>query len=167
MTNASTCDTSVSSKSIKTNDKKDDGKAIELIVQYTVDQVLLVELKLTLVYSTEFRVYDEITTDKRVIDHYKDMRTFQTVSFYKRMEERYSFEYGKYRALMTMDEAFDALEDYVVRNAPVVVLKCGGGGFLQIQLSLHPGHWPLHTKRCRRLVLADELDRHLWKLHWS
>jgi hypothetical protein len=74
-------------KSIKTNDKKLDE---------------------------EFRVYEEHTSEKRVVDHYRDMRKNHTVAFYRTMELKYSFEDGKYRRLMTVEEAFDELEHYVV-----------------------------------------------------
>jgi hypothetical protein len=62
----------------------------------------------------EFRIYDENTSEQRVVDHYRDMRTFHTVNFYRRMEQKYSFENGSYRRLMTIEEAFDELESYVV-----------------------------------------------------
>jgi hypothetical protein len=62
----------------------------------------------------EFRVYSEETSPARVIQHYKDMRSFHTVAFYRKMEEKYTFENGKYRRLMTVDEAFEELEHYVV-----------------------------------------------------
>ena len=61
-----------------------------------------------------FRMYD--TATQRVLDHYRDMRTHQTVAFYRRMEQKYSFEHGRYRRLMTVAEAFDELEHYVVRT---------------------------------------------------
>lgn len=66
----------------------------------------------------EFRVYttDE-NTPARVIEHYKDMRTFQTVEFYKRMEEKYSFESGG-RRMMTIEEAFAELESYIDASDP-------------------------------------------------
>ena len=72
--------------SIKTNDKADD----------------------------DFRVYDEETSPARVVQHYKDMRKNHTVAFYRRMEEKYSFEDGAHRRMMTIDEAFAELEHYVV-----------------------------------------------------
>jgi hypothetical protein len=62
----------------------------------------------------DFRIYDECTSEQRVVNHYRDMRTFHTVDFYRRMEQKYSFENGKYRRLMTIEEAFDELESYVV-----------------------------------------------------
>lgn len=64
----------------------------------------------------DFRVYNEKSTPPRVIQHYKDMRANQTVEFYRKMEEKYSFENGKYRKLMTIEEAFAELESYVVSH---------------------------------------------------
>ena len=61
-----------------------------------------------------FRIYDEVTSERRVVEHYRDMRAFQTVAFYRRMESKYSFENGQYRRLMTVEEAFEELERYVV-----------------------------------------------------
>lgn len=62
----------------------------------------------------EFRVYDEETTLPRVVEHYRDMRQYQTVDFYRRMEQKYDFSNGNYRKLMSIDDAFAALENYVV-----------------------------------------------------
>ena len=50
----------------------------------------------------EFRTYDTSETPERVIEHYKDMRTNQTVEFYDRMAEKYSFENGKYRLVIIL-----------------------------------------------------------------
>lgn len=75
---------------IKTNDKKDEDFRV-----YTVDDA----------------------TPERVIEHYRDMRTFQTVEFYKRMEQKYSFDNGG-RRLMTIEEAFAELENYVDASDP-------------------------------------------------
>ena len=77
-------------ESIKTNDKKDE----------------------------DFRVYKEEATPARVIQHYKDMRINHTVAFYRKMEEKYSFPDGKYRRLMTIDEAFVELEHYIDSSDP-------------------------------------------------
>lgn len=62
----------------------------------------------------EFRVYSEETSLPRVVEHYRDMRRFQTVDFYRRMEQKYDFENGNYRRLMSIEEAFAELEQYVV-----------------------------------------------------
>lgn len=62
----------------------------------------------------DFRIYSEEASEKRVVDHYRDMRKFQTVNFYQKMEQKYSFENGKYRRMMTIEEAFAELEHYVV-----------------------------------------------------
>lgn len=66
----------------------------------------------------EFRTYNNIETSERVIQHYKDMRTHQTVEFYNRMENKYSFENGAYRRLMTIEEAFLELENYIDASDP-------------------------------------------------
>ena len=62
----------------------------------------------------DFRIYSEDTSLKRVVEHYRDMRRFQTVDFCRRMEQKHSFENGNFRKRMTMEEAFTELEDYVV-----------------------------------------------------
>jgi len=67
---------------------------------------------------SEFRTYDDTTSPVRVVEHYRDMRTFQTVEFYKRMEEKYSFENGKFRRMMTIEEALEELENYVDASDP-------------------------------------------------
>jgi hypothetical protein len=71
-------------------------------------------IKTSVKKDDEFRIYDESTSEQRVVDHYRDMRTFHTVDFYRRMEQKYSFENGNYRRLMTIEDAFDELESYVV-----------------------------------------------------
>lgn len=77
-------------KAIKTNDKEDD----------------------------KFRVYSaDEDTPARVIEHYRDMRTNHTVEFYKRMEQKYSFENGG-RRKMTIEQAFAELEDYIDASDP-------------------------------------------------
>lgn len=41
----------------------------------------------------EFRTYtQDDDTPVRVVEHYRDMRRYQTVEFYERMEKKYSFE---------------------------------------------------------------------------
>ena len=72
----------------------------------------------------EFRIYDEVTSEPRVIQHYKDMRRFQTVAFYRKMEEKYSFDNGTYRRLMTIEEALQELEHYIVRGKARVAFCC-------------------------------------------
>mmetsp|Transcript_90 Transcript_90/g.137 ORF Transcript_90/g.137 Transcript_90/m.137 type:complete len:299 (-) Transcript_90:124-1020(-) len=77
-------------KAIKTNNKEDD----------------------------KFRVYSaDEDTPARVIEHYRDMRTNHTVEFYKRMEQKYSFENGG-RRKMTIEQAFAELEDYIDASDP-------------------------------------------------
>lgn len=66
----------------------------------------------------DFRVYSSESTPTRVVDHYRDMRTYQTVAFYKKMEQKYDFSNGKYRRLMTIEEAFQELENYIDASDP-------------------------------------------------
>jgi inositol oxygenase len=67
----------------------------------------------------DFRTYtQDEDTPARVIEHYRDMRRFQTVEFYEKMEKKYSFENGTYRKLMTIEEAFVELENYVDASDP-------------------------------------------------
>lgn len=65
-----------------------------------------------------FRVYESDTSAPRVVEHYRDMRQFQTVDFYRKMEKKYDFANGKYRRLMTIEEAFIELENYVDASDP-------------------------------------------------
>lgn len=76
----------------------------------------------------DFRVYDEVTSDPRVVQHYKDMRAFQTLDFYRRMEQKFSFENGTYRCLMKIEEAFDELEHYIVRRMRAFFFSLRGLG---------------------------------------
>lgn len=66
----------------------------------------------------EFRIYDANESPERVIEHYRDMRKNHTVDFYRKMEEKYDFTNGKYRRLMTIEEAFAELENYVDASDP-------------------------------------------------
>ena len=68
--------------------------------------------------AEEFRTYNVTETAERVIQHYKDMRTYQTVDFYDRMAQKYSFDNGAYRRLMTIEEAFLELENYIDASDP-------------------------------------------------
>jgi hypothetical protein len=38
-------------------------------------------IKTSVKKDDEFRIYDESTSEQRVVDHYRDMRTFHTVDF--------------------------------------------------------------------------------------
>jgi hypothetical protein len=70
----------------------------------------------------DFRNYSSSTNtstadapvQQRVLAHYTAMRKYQTVNFYRRMEQKYSFANGQYRRIMTIAEAFTELEHYVV-----------------------------------------------------
>lgn len=66
----------------------------------------------------EFRVYDSKESPVRVVEHYRDMRRFQTLRFYEKMEKKYDFSNGNYRRLMTIEEAFAELENYVDASDP-------------------------------------------------
>jgi hypothetical protein len=66
----------------------------------------------------DFRIYDQTTTPQRVVDHYRNMRTYQTVDFYRKMEQKYDFSNGNYRRLMTIEEALVELENYVDSSDP-------------------------------------------------
>ena len=66
----------------------------------------------------DFRIYDVTESPVRVVEHYRDMRRFQTVEFYKKMENKYDFSNGKFRRLMTIEEAFAELEHYVDASDP-------------------------------------------------
>lgn len=65
-----------------------------------------------------FRVYTSTDSPSRVVEHYTDMRRFQTVDFYARMEKKYDFSNGNYRRKMTILEAFSELENYVDASDP-------------------------------------------------
>lgn len=65
-----------------------------------------------------FRIYDVKDSPKRVVEHYRDMRMFHTVDFYRKMEQKYDFSNGNYRRLMTIEEAFAELENYVDSSDP-------------------------------------------------
>ncbi len=69
--------------------------------------------------ANEFRRLNEEKSPPRVVDHYRDMRRYQTIDFYKKMEKKYSFENEQYRKLMTIEEAFAELEHYVVGGTNV------------------------------------------------
>jgi len=67
---------------------------------------------------TQFRNYTDSVLQARVANHYRTMRKHQTVAFYEKMEEKYSFAPGKHRAEMTIREAFKVLETYVDSSDP-------------------------------------------------
>lgn len=68
----------------------------------------------------EFRNYTDSFRHSVVHNHYRLMRTYQTLSFSEKMSEKYSFD--KPRAKMTIKEAFRALEGYVDSSDPDVDL---------------------------------------------
>ena len=73
----------------------------------------------------DFRTYtQDEETPARVVEHYRDMRRYQTLEFYERMEGKYSFADGTYRKLMTIEEAFAELENYIDASDPDMDLVC-------------------------------------------
>jgi len=66
----------------------------------------------------QFRNYIDSDRQEIVYNHYKLMRSNQTLQFYDRMTEKYSF--AEPRAVMTIQEAFVALESYVDSSDPDV-----------------------------------------------
>mmetsp|Transcript_30034 Transcript_30034/g.59651 ORF Transcript_30034/g.59651 Transcript_30034/m.59651 type:complete len:320 (-) Transcript_30034:8-967(-) len=70
--------------------------------------------------DADFRTYDQLTTPERVVEHYRLMRSKQTVEFYDRMAEKYKFEEGTGvgRRKMTIEQAFKELESYVDASDP-------------------------------------------------
>jgi hypothetical protein len=64
--------------------------------------------------STNTTTTADAPVQQRVLAHYTAMRKYQTVDFYRRMEDKYSFANGQYRRIMTIAEAFTELEHYVV-----------------------------------------------------
>lgn len=65
-----------------------------------------------------YRIYDVLDSPARVVEHYRDMRINHTVDFYKKMEKKYDFSNGAYRRMMTIEEAFTELENYVDSSDP-------------------------------------------------
>jgi inositol oxygenase len=65
-----------------------------------------------------YRVYTVSDSPTRVVQHYLDMRRFQTLEFYKKMEAKYDFSDGNFRRKMTIMEAFAELENYVDASDP-------------------------------------------------
>eukprot|EP01031_Cornospumella_fuschlensis_P045365 gene45365-55505_t len=67
-----------------------------------------------------FRNYKDSSRQEVVENHYKQMRTNQTMAFAEKMAKKYSFEQP--RAYMTVKEAFEKLETYVDSSDPDVAL---------------------------------------------
>ena len=70
--------------------------------------------------DSEYRSYDAETTPPKVIEHYRCMRSKQTLAFVEMMEEKYKFDEktGEGRRQMTIEEAFSELEHYVDASDP-------------------------------------------------
>jgi hypothetical protein len=54
------------------------------------------------VTTTSAAVTATATTPERVLNHYRNMRTYQTVDFHNRMMEKYTFHNGKYRYVILL-----------------------------------------------------------------
>ena len=70
--------------------------------------------------AEEFRNYANSDRQSVVEQHYRMMRTFQTMEFCKKMQIKYDFTDGKHRAVMSIREAFKKLETYVDSSDPDV-----------------------------------------------
>jgi inositol oxygenase len=70
--------------------------------------------------KSDFRNYEDSARQSVVENHYRMMRTNQTVEFVKRMNKKYSFK--EPRARMTVREAMKTLESYVDSSDPDVSL---------------------------------------------
>ena len=66
----------------------------------------------------EFRNYKDSFRHEVVENHYRLMRTNQTVEFVKKMNEKYNLD--KPRTTMTIRDAFKVLETYVDSSDPDV-----------------------------------------------
>ena len=69
----------------------------------------------------EFRNYVDSDRQSVVEDHYRNMRTFQTVEFVNEMHRIYSFKHGG-RAKMTIRDAFKLLKSYIDSSDPDMTL---------------------------------------------
>ena len=68
----------------------------------------------------DFRNYDENDRKETVRNHYKLMRQNQTLSFVKKMHEKYNFKTP--RAHYTVKEVFEELKSYVDSSDPDISL---------------------------------------------
>lgn len=65
--------------------------------------------------TEEFRNYETSAAQARVENHYKNMRTYQTMAFLEKMEKKY-YKFDKEE--LTIMEAFERLQDYVDASDP-------------------------------------------------
>ncbi len=70
----------------------------------------------------EYRNYKDSFRHEIVENHYRQMRTNQTVAFVEKINEKYSFEIPRTR--MSIREAFRVLETYVDSSDPDVRYYC-------------------------------------------
>ncbi len=66
----------------------------------------------------DFRNYKDSDRQEVVENHYRSMRTNQTVSFVEKMNQKYTFDTPRTR--MSIREAFRVLETYVDSSDPDV-----------------------------------------------
>jgi len=68
----------------------------------------------------QFRVYDDPSNPMQaiIVNHYRMMRSKQTLEFVRRMHAKYSFAGGASRATMSIREAFGKLDGYVDSSDP-------------------------------------------------
>ena len=100
-----------------------------------VEKVSVNESKL----KEEFRVYDAKACNwfETVKQHYKDMRTYQTLNFVNRMYEKFhKFD----KAKMTVWEAFEKLGNYVDSSDPDIDLPNIEHGFQTAEAIRKAGH---------------------------
>ena len=69
--------------------------------------------------KSEFRNYVDSDRQDIVSNHYRLMRSNQTVDFVEKMHAKYSFASGRERAKMTVRQALKVLESYVDSSDPV------------------------------------------------
>lgn len=76
--------------------------SIDGVLTTTREEIKSIQTNSQTKAQEEFRTYDLDDTPERVLQHYKDMRTYQTVEFYDRMAVKYSFENGHYRSVFAL-----------------------------------------------------------------
>jgi inositol oxygenase len=70
----------------------------------------------------EFRNYQDSAFQESVSNHYRLMRSNQSVAYVERMHQKYSFADGQFRARYTVREVFKLLESYVDSSDPDIGL---------------------------------------------
>lgn len=70
----------------------------------------------------DFRNYVDSEFQESVSSHYRLMRTNQSMEYVTRMQQKYSFADGKFRAKLTFREVFKLLDNYVDSSDPDIGL---------------------------------------------